>query len=114
MEKNCVHFMKSKRKVNIKINIRRFLKMKMKHKERSPMIFPGEDPSQHVYDEFYETMMKHLIKNVPQQELAAIMLAIAVRLYRTVLTDQAFNELIQDINDTAINVRPFFDDRTIN
>ena len=106
--------MKSTRKINIKVNIKRFLKMRMKHKERSPMIFPGEDPSQHVYDEFYENMMKHIIKGVPQQELAAIILAIAVRLYRTVLMDDAFNEMIEHVQETANNVQPFFDDRTIN
>ena len=114
MEKNCIQFMKNKKKDSPALQFKKYLKMKMRHKEKAPMLYPGEDPAQHVYDEFYEAMMKHIIKGVPQQELAAIILAIAVRLYRTVLMDDDFNEMIEHVQETANNVQPFFDDRTIN
>jgi len=61
------------------------------------------DPLEKIYRDLYEHSM-HLIKehNLPLEAVAGSLMAIAMRLYRTSLSDEDFNKLREIILDTTV------------
>ena len=61
------------------------------------------DPLEKIYNELFEHSM-HLIKehDLPLEAVAGSLMAIAMRLYRTQLSDEDFNRLRDVILDTPI------------
>ena len=61
------------------------------------------DPLEKIYLDLYEHSM-HLVKehNLPVEAIAGSLMAIAMRLYRTSLSDEDFNKLREVILDTDV------------
>ena len=61
------------------------------------------DPLEKIYLDLYEHSM-HLVKehNLPVEAIAGSLMAIAMRLYRTSLSDEDFNKLRDVILDTDV------------
>ena len=61
------------------------------------------DPLEKIYHDLYEHSM-HLIKehNLPVEAIAGSLMAIAMRMYRTSLSDEDFNKLRDIILDTTV------------
>ena len=61
------------------------------------------DPLEKIYHDLYEHTM-HLVKehNLPVEAIAGSLMAIAMRLYRTSLSDEDFNKLRDIILDTTV------------
>ena len=65
-----------------------------------------EEDTRQVYDEFFDHAM-HLLNNhqAPLELIAGTMLAIAQRLYRTQLSDEEYEEMMEVIKDA--HVKPY-------
>ena len=61
------------------------------------------DPLEKIYHDLYEHSM-HLVEehNLPVEAIAGSLMAIAMRLYRTSLSDEDFNKLRDIILDTTV------------
>jgi len=61
------------------------------------------DPLEKIYQDLFEHSM-HLVKehNLPVEAIAGSLMAIAMRLYRTHLSDEDFNKLRDIILDTTV------------
>ena len=61
------------------------------------------NPLEKIYHDLYDHTM-HLMKehNLPVEAIAGSLLAIAMRLYRTQLSDEDFNKLKEVILDTSV------------
>ena len=61
------------------------------------------NPLEKIYHDLYDHTM-HLMKehNLPVEAIAGSLLAIAMRLYRTQLSDEDFNKLKEMILDTSV------------
>ena len=61
------------------------------------------DPLEKIYHDLYEHTM-HLVKehNLPVEAIAGSLMAIAMRLYRTSLSDEDFNKLRDNNLDTTV------------
>ena len=51
------------------------------------------------------------MKKYEPQMVAGIMMAIAIRLYRTSLSDDGFSEMLQSVLDSEKDIKPYFDDK---
>ena len=62
------------------------------------------DPLEKIYHDLYEHSM-HLIEDhqLPMEAIAGSLMAIAMRLYRTQLSDEDFNKLRDVILDTMVD-----------
>jgi hypothetical protein len=61
---------------------------------------------QQVYDEFFKLMARLCSEYEPQQ-VTSTMMAIALRLYKTTLTEEDFRKMIETIYNTAEYIEPF-------
>ena len=61
------------------------------------------NPLEKIYHDLYDHTM-HLMKedNLPVEAIAGSLMAIAMRLYRTQLSDEDFNKLKEMILDTSV------------
>ena len=61
------------------------------------------NPLEKIYHDLYEHTL-HLMKehNLPVEAIAGSLMAIAMRLYRTQLSDEDFNKLKEVILDTSV------------
>ena len=59
-----------------------------------------------VYDEFFKLMARLCSEYEPQQ-VTSTMMAIALRLYKTTLTEEDFRKMIETIYNTAEYIEPF-------
>jgi hypothetical protein len=61
------------------------------------------DPLEKIYHDLYDHTM-HLVKehNLPLEAIAGSLMAIAMRLYRTSLSEEDFNKIKEVILDTPI------------
>ena len=59
-----------------------------------------------VYDEFFKLMARLCSEYEPQQ-VTGTMMAIALRLYKTTLTEEDFSKMIETIYNTAEYIEPF-------
>ena len=69
-----------------------------------------EKELQIIYDKIFGQAVKQMKKYEPQMG-AGIMMAIAIRLYRTSLSDDGFSEMLQSVLDSEKDIKPYFDDK---
>jgi len=68
-----------------------------------------EKELQEIYDKIFEQSVKHMKKYEPQM-VAGTLMAIAIRLYKTQLSNDGFSEMLQTILDSEKDIKPYFDD----
>tara|TARA_R110002050_G_scaffold64230_2_gene139850 strand:- start:229 stop:462 length:234 start_codon:yes stop_codon:yes gene_type:complete len=64
---------------------------------------------QDIYNKIFDQAVKHMKKHEPQM-VAGTLMAIAIRLYRTSLSDDGFSQMLQTILDSEAEVRSYFDE----
>ena len=65
---------------------------------------------QEIYNKIIEQSIKHMKKYEPQM-VAGTLMAIAIRLYKTSLSEDGFSEMLQTILDSENDIRPYGDDK---
>tara|TARA_R110000823_G_scaffold41957_1_gene110122 strand:+ start:125 stop:367 length:243 start_codon:yes stop_codon:yes gene_type:complete len=65
---------------------------------------------QEIYNKIFEQSVKHMKKYEPQM-VAGTLMAIAIRLYRTNLSDDGFHSMLQTVLDSEDEIRPYGDDK---
>mgnify|MGYP003125090727 FL=1 len=63
---------------------------------------------QDIYNKIFNQSVKHMKKYEPQM-VAGTLMAIAIRLYRTSLSDDGFHEMLQTVLDSEDDIRPYGD-----
>ena len=61
---------------------------------------------QDIYNKIFEQSVKHM-KTYEPQMVAGTMMAIAMRLYKTKLSDEGFSEMLKTILDSENNLRSY-------
>ena len=61
---------------------------------------------QDIYNKIFEQSVKHMKKHEPQM-VAGTMMAIAMRLYKTKLSDEGFSEMLKTILDSENDLRSY-------
>tara|TARA_R110000824_G_scaffold48710_1_gene137330 strand:+ start:341 stop:577 length:237 start_codon:yes stop_codon:yes gene_type:complete len=69
-----------------------------------------EKELQEIYNKIFEQSVKHMKKYEPQM-VAGTLMAIAIRLYKTSLSEDGFSEMLQTILDSEKSVKSYFDDK---
>ena len=69
-----------------------------------------EKQLQEIYNKIFDQSVKHMEKYEPQM-VAGTLMAIAIRLYRTSLSDDGFSQMLQTILDSEDDVKPYGDDK---
>jgi hypothetical protein len=69
-----------------------------------------EKELQDIYNKIFEQSVKHMKKYEPQM-VAGTLMAIAIRLYKTQLSNDGFSEMLQTILDSEKDIKPYFDDK---
>jgi len=72
-----------------------------------------EKELQEIYNKIFKQTVKHMKKYEPQM-VAGTLMAIAIRLYKTSLSDDGFSEMLQTVLDSEEDVRPYDDKETIH
>ena len=72
-----------------------------------------EKELQDIYDKIFNQSVKHMKKHEPQM-VAGTLMAIAIRLYKTSLSEDGFSEMLQTILDSEKDIRPYFDKDTLH
>ena len=65
---------------------------------------------QDIYNKIFDQSVKHMKKHEPQM-VAGTLMAIAIRLYKTNLSDDGFHEMLQTVLDSEDNVKSYFNDK---
>jgi len=65
---------------------------------------------QDVYNKIFEESVKHM-KTYEAQMVAGTLMAIAIRLYRTSLSDDGFHEMLQTVLDSERDIKSYVDDK---
>ena len=68
-----------------------------------------EKELQDIYNKIFAESVKHM-KDYEPQMVAGTLMAIAIRLYRTTLSEDGFHNMLQTIMDSEQDIRPYFDD----
>lgn len=68
-----------------------------------------EKELQDIYDKIFEESIKHM-KTYEPQMVAGTLMAIAIRLYKTTLSEDGFHSMLQTILDSEDKIKPYFDD----
>ena len=68
---------------------------------------------QDIYNKIFNQSVKHMKKHEPQM-VAGTLMAIAIRLYKTSLSEDGFSEMLQTILDSENDIRPYFDKDTLH
>ena len=68
-----------------------------------------EKELQDIYNKIFDQSVKHMKKYEPQM-VAGTLMAIAIRLYRTSLSDDGFSQMLQTVLDSEKDIKPYFDD----
>ena len=68
-----------------------------------------EKELQEIYDRIFKEAVDHM-KTYEAQMVAGTLMAIAIRLYRTHLSDDGFHSMLQTIMDSEQEVKSYFDD----
>jgi hypothetical protein len=63
---------------------------------------------QEIYNKIFEQSVKHM-KKYETQMVAGTLMAIAIRLYRTSLSDDGFHSMLQTVLDSEEDVKSYFD-----
>ena len=69
-----------------------------------------EKELQDIYNKIFKQAVRHMKKHEPQM-VASTLMAIAVRLYRTSLSDDGFSEMLQTVLDSEKDIKSYFDDK---
>ena len=69
-----------------------------------------EKDFQEIYDKIFKESVDHM-KTYEPQMVAGTLMAIAIRLYKTELSDDGFSEMLQTILDSEKDIKPYFDDK---
>ena len=69
-----------------------------------------EKELQEIYDKIFKESVDHM-KTYDPQMVAGTLMAIAIRLYKTELSDDGFSEMLQTILDSEKDIKPYFDDK---
>ena len=72
-----------------------------------------EKELQDIYNKIFKQTIKHMKKYEPQM-VAGTLMAIAIRLYKTSLSDDGFSEMLKTVLDSEEDVRPYDDKETIH
>ena len=68
---------------------------------------------QEIYNKIFEESVNHMKKYEPQM-VAGTLMAIAIRLYKTNLSDDGFSQMLQTVLDSEDDIRPYKDKETIH
>ena len=68
-----------------------------------------EKELQDIYDKIFAESVKHMKIYEPQM-VAGTLMAIAIRLYRTTLSEDGFHMMLQTVMDSEQDIKPYFDD----
>ena len=68
---------------------------------------------QDIYNKIFEQSVQHIKKYEPQM-VAGTLMAIAIRLYKTNLSDDGFHDMLQTILDSEDDIRPYKDKETVH
>ena len=71
-----------------------------------------EKELQDIYDKIFAESVKHMKKYEPQM-VAGTLMAIAIRLYKTTLSDDGFHQMLQTVLDAEDDVKSYFKDKDI-
>ena len=74
----------------------------MKDKEK-------EKDLQDIYNKIFKQSIKHMKKYEPQM-VAGTLMAIAIRLYKTNLSNDGFSQMLQTVMDSEGEVKSYFED----
>ena len=69
-----------------------------------------EKELQDIYDKIFAESVKHMKKYEPQM-VAGTLMAIAIRLYKTTLSDDGFHSMLQTVLDAEDDVKSYLDDK---
>ena len=64
---------------------------------------------QTIYNKIFEESVKHM-KTYETQMVAGTLMAIAIRLYRTSLSNDGFSQMLQTVLDSEDEIRPYGDE----
>ena len=64
---------------------------------------------QDIYNKIFKQTVNHIKKHEPQM-VAGTLMAIAIRLYRTSLSEDGFHEMLQTVVESEDEIRPYFDE----
>ena len=67
-----------------------------------------EKELQEIYNKIFDQSVKHM-KTYEPQMVAGTLMAIAIRLYRTNLSDDGFHQMLQTVLDSEEDVKSYFD-----
>ena len=79
----------------------------MKNKEKEA------EELQEIYNKIFKQTVRHMQKYETQM-VASTLMAIAVRLYRTSLSDNGFSEMLQTVLESEKDIKPYNDKETIH
>ena len=65
---------------------------------------------QDIYNKIFEESVKHM-KKYETQMVAGTQMAIAIRLYKTSLSEDGFHNMVQTIFDSEKDIRSYADDK---
>ena len=68
-----------------------------------------EKKLQDIYNKIFEESVKHM-KNYEPQMVAGTLMAIAIRLYKTTLSDEGFHSMLQTVLDSEQEIKPYGDE----
>ena len=66
-----------------------------------------EKELQDIYNKIFKQSVNHMKKYEPQM-VAGTLMAIAIRLYRTTLSDDGFHQMLQTVLDSEEDVKSYF------
>tara|TARA_R110000851_G_scaffold12553_1_gene43547 strand:+ start:198 stop:431 length:234 start_codon:yes stop_codon:yes gene_type:complete len=69
-----------------------------------------EKELQDIYNKIFAQTIRHIKKHEPQM-VAGTLMAIAIRLYKTSLSDDGFAEMLQTVLDSEDKIKSYFDDK---
>jgi len=69
-----------------------------------------EKELQDLYNKIFSESVKHM-KDYEPQMVAGTLMAIAIRLYRTTLSEDGFSQMLKTVLDSEEEIRPYGDDK---
>ena len=66
-----------------------------------------EKQLKYIYDDFLDFLMKKLLQYEDSQMIASTMIAQALRLYKSTLTDKEYKEMMNTVVKTSRTIKPF-------
>ena len=77
---------------------------------RMPKNKDKEKELQDIYNKIFDQSVKHMKKYEPQM-VAGTLMAIAIRLYKTSLSNDGFSQMLQTILDSEGDIKSYVDDK---